>query len=182
MAEVTVFVDDAVLGRLPGVCALDGVPTTSRLTMSEEIGSANRLGILWLLFFAGPLGWIVLFVLASRTSSSERLTVELPYSEGAYERYCQARRLRTNGLAAGVSLIVGLLLLTAWARLGEAGALLILCSLIAAGAVVLTGMWRMSMTSVGVDLDASRRWVTLRRVHPRFAAACQARQVRQPQA
>jgi hypothetical protein len=28
---------------------------------------------------------------------------------------------------------------------------------------------------IGIDLDASGRWVTLRRVHPAFAAACDAR-------
>ena len=33
------------------------------------------------------------------------------------------------------------------------------------------GAWRIGRLTVRVELDASRRWVTLRSVHPRFAAA-----------
>jgi hypothetical protein len=36
MAEVTVFVDDAVLGRLPDICALDGVPASGRLRVTID--------------------------------------------------------------------------------------------------------------------------------------------------
>jgi hypothetical protein len=77
MADVTVFVDDAVRGRLPDICAKDGVPASGRLRVTQEIGRSNRLGILWLLLLAGPLGWIGLFILASR-GSAEELAVALP--------------------------------------------------------------------------------------------------------
>lgn len=180
MAEVNVFVDDAVLGRLPDLCAKDGVPTTDRMRMSEEIGDTNRLGILWLLFFAGPLGWIIMFFLASR-SSGEQLTVELPFSEAAYRRFVEGRHLRDRGVLAGVAISLGLLFLTAWARLGGVGAILIVATLAVASGVVVTGAWRMATTSVTIDLDASRRWVTLRRVHPAFAAACKDQRARQHQ-
>ncbi len=180
MADVTVFVDDAVLGRLPGVCVNDGVATTSRLRISEEIGGSNRLGILWLLFFAGPLGWIVLLFLATR-SSGERLAVEVPFSEAAYDRYVQARRLRTGAVVVGVAATVGLLWLTAWANLGELGAIVTLVAAFAGIATFFTAEWRISLNSIRVDLDASRRWVTLRRVHPAFASACEEQRARQYQ-
>jgi hypothetical protein len=36
------------------------------------------------------------------------------------------------------------------------------------------GEVRIERTTVGIDLDASRRWLTVTRVHPAFAAACAA--------
>jgi hypothetical protein len=41
---------------------------------------------------------------------------------------------------------------------------------------MLTGAFRFDRESVGVTLDASRRWVPLTNVHPEFAAACAAQQ------
>jgi len=180
MAEVNVFVDDAVLGRLPAVCARDGVFTTSKFRIVSEIGRSNRLGILWLLFFAGPFGWIALVFLSTR-SSGEHLAVELPYSEAAYGRFVTARRLRNNAAIIGASVGVGLLFLTAQARLGEAGAMLILATLVVTVTLVARASWEMGRESIGVDLDASRRWVTLHGVHPAFAAACQEQRGRQYQ-
>ncbi len=180
MADVTVFVDDAVLGRLPGVCARDGVPTTDRMRISEEVGRDNRLGILWLLFLVGPMGWIVLIFVVPR-SSGEHLVVELPYSEAAHNRIVEGRRLRNTGLFMGFAVTIGLLFLTAWARLGSLGAMLIVATVAVAAGVALRGMWRIAMASVNVELDASRRWVTLRGVHPAFAAACRDQRSRQYQ-
>lgn len=173
MAEVTVFVDDAVTGRLPGVCAKAGVPASGRLRIVQEIGRSNRLGILWLLLLMGPLGWIALLFLASR-DAGERLAVEVPYSDSAYEMIVGARRLRNGALLVGALGAIGLLLLAVWAHLGQAGVLLML--VVAASAIVAAGIaeWRLQRASVEVALDASRRWVTLRGVHPAFVAACQA--------
>lgn len=171
MAQVTVFVDDAVLGRLPDLCAQDGVPTTSRFRIVEEVGRSNRLGILWLLLLAGPLGWIILLFLGGR-DSGEHLAVEVPYSEEAYARLVRGRRLRNAAMVVGVAGVIGLLWLTAWARLGEAGIVLTFIALVAGTATLLVGEWRMRSNLVGVSLDASRRWVTLSNLHPAFAAAC----------
>ena len=92
MAQVTVFVDDAVQGTLPAVCAKDGVPTADRLTVQTTVGDGARLGVLWLLVFAGPIGWIVLlFLSTSRSGRAERLRVELPVSSAAYQRVLDAR-------------------------------------------------------------------------------------------
>jgi hypothetical protein len=172
VAEVTVFVDDAVTGRLPDVCAKDGVPASGRFRIVQEIGRSNRLGILWLLVLVGPLGWIALLVLASR-DSGEHLAVQLPYSDSAYDRFVGARRLRNGALAVGSLGAIGLLLLAAWAHLGPAGFLLTLGVAVTAIAAVATAEWRMQGASVRMVLDASRRWVTLRGVHPAFVAACQ---------
>ena len=46
---------------------------------------------------------------------------------------------------------------------------------------VIVGEARLRTAGVRVDLDASRRWVTLSPVHPSFVAACQAHEQRQPQ-
>jgi hypothetical protein len=174
MAEVTVFVDDAVTGRLPGICAKDGVPATGRFRIVEEVGRSNRLGILWLLLLVGPLGWIALLFLASR-DAGERLAVELPYSDAAYGRFVGARRLRNGALAVCLLGALGLLVLAAWAHLGPAGIVLTLGLIVPAVVAVGVAGWRMEAASVDVALDASRRWVTLRRVHPAFAAACEKR-------
>jgi hypothetical protein len=172
MAEVTVFVDDAVTGRLPDICAKDGVFASGRFRIVEEIGQSNRLGILWLLLLVGPIGWIVLLFLVAR-DSGEHLAVELPYSDAAYGRFAAARRLRTGGLAVCLLGTVTLLVLSAWAHLGAAGGVLTLALLIPAVVAMGVAGWRVHGASVDVGLDASRRWVTLRRVHPAFAAACQ---------
>lgn len=172
MAEVTVFVDDAVLGRLPEVCARDGVATTSSMRTRRTIGSTADLGVLWLLIFAGPLGWLaLLFVMASRRSG-DHLDVELPYSERAYQRLVDAGRLRNLALLYGAVGAISLAVLTRWAGLGQIGAGLVLGVGIVALVVAAVGEWRRSRESLTVDLDASRRWVTLGRVHPDFATAC----------
>src|SRR5687767_10420348 len=99
MASVTVFVDDAVRGELPRMCARDGVPTRDALSRHEEIGSRSGLGVAWLLLLAGPLGWLGLLVIAlSKSGRGEHLHVELPMSDGAYQRLRQARRLRDRSL------------------------------------------------------------------------------------
>ena len=68
-----------------------------------------------------------------------------------------------------------LLALAAWAHLGPAGIVLTLGLIVPAVVAVGLAGWRMDAASVDVALDASRRWVTLRRVHPAFVAACEKR-------
>jgi hypothetical protein len=183
MADAQVFVDDAVRGTLPEVCAKDGVPTTDQLRFSSELGGSTGLGVAWLLVLAGPLGWLGLVVIALLRSGSrsETLTVQLPLSEPAYSRIRALRRRRS--IATGTALagvVLGLWALAShdaasgdaflWQAVGLTGAALAVASLIALAVAdhQLTG------ATVSIDLDASRRWVTLRRVHPAFAAACRA--------
>ena len=180
MASVTVFVDDAVQGTLPGVCARDGISTSSSLRRHDDVGGREGLGIAWLLLLAGPLGWLGLLVIAvSKSGRAEMLSVELPMCDAAYERMRAARRLRDRSVLALLgSVVLGLLSL----GIGDGGPLSSIglvasgCLMVVSLVTLLTGAFRFDRESVGVTLDASRRWVTLSNVHPEFAAACDAQQ------
>ena len=171
MAATRVFIDDAVLGRLPDVCAKDGVPAGGdRMSIRREIGQSTRLGIAWLLIFLGPVGWLVLLFLAGR-DQGEYLTVTLPFSEAAHQRYQDTKRAKR--VATWGTFLTGLALLALAAvlhvaALGVAGALFLLAAVV----VALIYDIRLDRTIVDLDLDASRRWLTITRVHPDFAQAC----------
>lgn len=49
---------------------------------------------------------------------------------------------------------------------------------VAAIGVALVTDWRLGRETIGVELDASRRWTTLRNVHPAFRQAVRAHQDR----
>jgi hypothetical protein len=176
MAAVTVFVDDAVLGRLPPICVKDGVATTDRLTLAQDVGGGAGLGVAWLLMLAGPLGWLGLVVLSFTRRGSDYLTVTLPYSELAYERVRRATAARRRAAlilaGASVATVLSLLLRTTDSRLLAVG-----LAVVAGGALieVIVGSFHLHRLAVPVVLDASRRWVTLYGVHPRFADAAQDR-------
>lgn len=175
MADVVVFVDDVVRGTLPRVCVKDGVPTSDSLTMRHDLSAPTGLGLAWLLVLAGPLGWLGLVLVASvRGSRGDILTVQVPLSEIAYQRRLAARSLRRRAMAIGATGSVIVLLnlrgLGSPARLALMGVVAITV-LMAFGAFLLAGR-RLRSEQVDVELDASRRWVTLRRVHPAFVEAC----------
>ncbi len=173
---VTVFVDDAVLGHLPPLCVKDGVPTTDRLTLTQDVAGSTGLGLAWLLLLAGPLGWLGLFVLGFSRRGADYLTVTLPYSEPAYERVRRTTTVRRRAAfvlaGATLSAVVALLPRTTDSRLLAA-----VLAVIAAAALVkvLIESFHLRRLAVPVVLDASRRWVTLYGVHPRFAQAVQGR-------
>ncbi|HWJ97214.1 MAG TPA: hypothetical protein VNQ33_03580 [Acidimicrobiales bacterium] len=179
MATTTVFVDDAVRGRLPEVCAKTGVPATRHLTIHQDL--TGGLGAAWVLVFFGPLGWLVLALVAvSRRRST--LTVRIPYADRELDRYVRtARRTFHLAIATGVLLLAVFgaafgLALSDPSPLVLAG----LAVLVLGGvAVLVNGMIARRML-VGVGLDASGRWVLLSRVHPAFAAACHAVPVSTP--
>jgi len=174
MAATTVFVDDAVRGDLPGVCAKTGVPARKRLTIHQDL--TGGLGAAWVLLFFGPLGWLVLVVVAlSRRRST--LTVRIPYSDVELGGYVRTAR-RTVHLAIGTG---AALVLVAAAHFGQVltdaptAMLVAIAVLLLGGTAVLVNGALARRRLIGIDLDASGRWVTLRRVHPAFAAACDAR-------
>jgi hypothetical protein len=187
MAQVTVFVDDAVRGTLPGVCVKDGVPTTDSMTVQDELGDRAGLGVAWLLLLLGPIGWIgLLFMLASRGGRGEVLTIRVPMSEVAYQRLRAARRLRA--VSATVVIISSIMALWFAATPTDGGltsskvvAITAVAAVVIGVVVLLVADHRARHGTIGVDLDASRRWVTLVDVHPAFVAACQAHEQRQPQ-
>src|ERR1700724_578944 len=105
MDDITVFVDDAVLGRLPPVCIKHGDATNDTVVQTEAVGSSG-LGILWLLLLIGPIGWIAAFILSMTSSPrGERLTVRLPLCEEAFGRNRTARRFKASAFAG--TLILG---------------------------------------------------------------------------
>ncbi|HET6916487.1 MAG TPA: hypothetical protein VFH56_10410 [Acidimicrobiales bacterium] len=173
MAQVTVFVDDAVLGRLPPICVKSGLPTDDTLTLRARIGDASRLGVAWLLVLAGPLGWLALAILAATGRPTETLTVELPLSEAAYGQLEQAKRAFWPLIVTMSMLLVALLLTLAHHDPLLKGTLGF--AILAAAALWVRAIFRVRERSVTVGLDASRRWVTLSRVHPTFAESCSGR-------
>jgi hypothetical protein len=164
MAAVSVFVDDAVRGRLPLVCAKTGEPTDLMVRVRQEV--RRSLGVAWLLAFLGPPGWVALVIVSMLGANSEYLTVRIPQSRAAFDREKLLERSRLAAFAGGVLVMVGyglarpVMFPMLW--LLTAGALLV------AGVVLHAKVWRQT---VRISLDASRRWVTLTGVHPDFVRA-----------
>ena len=174
MANVTVFVDDAVLGRLPRVCVIDGVATQDKLVFRQQVGGSAGFGVTWLLILAGPLGWLGLILIGMFRRSGEYLTVTLPYSEGAQLRRVQAERIR---LKATVVMLVAFFLGFVAFMKESVGYDLLAVGLAAfgLGALISFVMSAVKIHSLSVQLrlDASRRWVTLCDVSPVFASVVQ---------
>ncbi len=172
MAEVTVFVDAAVTGSLPPICVKTGCNTFDGLTIRHEIWGRSGLGIAWLLLLAGPLGWIGLFVVSVMHRPEGILTVKLPFSEEAHKQQQHARRARLgSGVITAISALVAFI---AFLHGGFDGKLL--AAIVGAATVMALLNWireirRYKRAGVDIELDASRRWVTLGRVHPNFIDA-----------
>ena len=171
MATTRVFVDDAVLGRLPTFCAKTGVETVDHLSMTVPVGASEGFGIAWLLVFAGPIGWLGLFIYAM-VRRVETLTIKVPYSDAAYAEFFNARRTKRNaGLASNFLFVIALLVAT----------LQTFSARVATAALVVLGLGFLIIyivetlhartAAIGVELDGSRRWVTLSRVSDAFAEA-----------
>lgn len=165
MASARAFVDDVVLGELPPVCAKTGAPADLRARVTAGVGGLS--GWAFLLVFLGPLGWIVLVVLALSGSGRETVEGWVPMSEAAYEGVRARRRIIIVGLAVTALSLLALVVAGA-SSVSPLPAL----ALLAAGVLAITvGAVLADRADVGVSLDGSRRWVTLDRVHPAFAAA-----------
>ena len=170
MAAVSVFVDDAVRGRLPLVCAKTGEPADLVIRIQKPVGG-GLFGAAWLLVFLGPPGWAALFLVAILGPGQEYLTVRIPETHASYHREKQLERFRLAALIAGIALpLCGMLLpgnlLALWLALGAA-------FLVAALSLHLV----IQRQNIGISLDASRRWVTLTGVHPNFVDAVQVQEV-----
>jgi len=173
VATVEVFVDDAVRGRLPGRCVVTGEPTQHFVREDVPIGSG--LGALWLLVFLGPIGWLILLLVAL-TRRRPILTVRLPMSEAPFGKLQSTRR----ALLIGGSMLVGGaagVLVSAMLDLGTTAFAVL--GLVALVGLVVSVVARVSLAfqEVGVSLDASRRWVTLKYVSTEFADAVRAQEV-----
>jgi hypothetical protein len=163
MTSVRVFVDDAVQGRLPNLCASSGAPADQWRRFEQRVGGPNPA--LLLLVLLGPPGWILLLLLSGR---GERLDVLLPVSDAVTRRWEQRLRHRRIAVSATVLGVVVVVL---------AGPSLVPLGLIAAAATwAFVAHFLVLMDGIGIDLDASRRWVTLKGVDEAFAAAVRAEQ------
>jgi hypothetical protein len=176
MAQVTAFVDDVVLGRLPSLCVKEGVPTEDRLNLRSAVGGSG-LGFAWLLILLGPLGWIILGFVALAHPSGGYLTARLPFSQFAYRRLVVARRMLRVWLGAAAVAGVLALLSLGLQRSGSAAAAVVL------GAAALAALFKAGVESrrlryaqVQIEMDASRRWITIYGAHPDFVSAVAAMQ------
>ncbi len=103
MAAVSVFVDDAIRGDLPLVCAKTGEPADLVIRMRQPVGGGLPPAA-WLLLLLGPMGIVALVVLAVAWPGQEHLTVRVPEAEASFERERQLERWRLAALGAGVFL------------------------------------------------------------------------------
>jgi hypothetical protein len=165
MASVEVFVDDAVRGNFPNVCAKTGRPAGGVLRIEDSRGG---IGLAWVLLLFGPIGWLVLLAVVA-LARRETLVVRLPYSDEGL------REERRKAHVVWQSLVVGALCVVAAALELEPLPISVwIVATLVAAAVFVVACTVMLVTRVGVRLDASHRWVTLSRVHPDFVAAVQA--------
>jgi hypothetical protein len=173
MGEVTVFSEDAVAGCLPGICVRTGVPTDDRLSVRAPVhAGGTRLGMAWLLILLGPVGWLVLVILALTRRPAGGLVVRVPYSAVAQRKLFRARRSeRTAGVAVVALMVVEIVVLvTRPPSVGAISAVLLAGVTVAAATTVVSALLLMPM-EVRARLDASRRWVTLANVGSGFAFA-----------
>ncbi len=168
MATVAVFVDDAVRGRLPRICVETGLPAEGRLVVEQSRGG---IGFAWLLILLGPIGWIALVVVAA-LARRETLLVQLPYSEVAVDRERRLRRMRLAGILVAACSAIAAPISDRDAT-SAMPALFVIVAIVAA-VFALVQHAQIVWTRVGIRIDASRRWVTLSRVHPEFARVVEA--------
>jgi hypothetical protein len=169
VTAVNVFVDDAILGNLPLVCAKTGEPADFLVWVRQAVGGGIP-GWVWLLFLFGPLGVVGLLVAALLSPATEYLTVRIPESEGSFQREKRLQRWRWAALGAGV--FVPLYVALRPGMFPQLWLLLPVAAFLAAGGFT----WVLWRQSISVSIDVSRRWVTVANVHPAFAQAVQLQQ------
>jgi hypothetical protein len=161
MASVTVFVDEAVQGHFPRVCVSSGAPADREARFEQRIGGSSPA--LLLLVFLGPVGWLLLLLLSQR---GERLEILLPVSNEVTERWRRLKQFRRIAVGA-----IALACLNVYFN-GPSPTSLVL--LIASATWGLACQVWVVYEGIGIHLDASRRWVTLKGVDDAFAAAVRA--------
>ena len=171
MAAVSVFVDEAVRGRLPMVCARTGEPADLMVRMHQPVGSGGLRSWAWLLVFLGPPGWLALLVVLLLAPPGEYLTVRVPQTRASWHRARMLGRWRIGAFVLGAACLAAAFFYAGmfpllWVALGLAGFVI--------GAVLSVMLYAQT---IGVALDASRRWVTLSGVHPAFVAAVEEREL-----
>ncbi|HEX6422555.1 MAG TPA: hypothetical protein VFZ79_03705 [Acidimicrobiales bacterium] len=155
----------------------------------HEVARSDRVStpVLLLLLVVGPIGWLALLFLAlASPDRSEQLAVQVPWTTDTQAGVDALRRRRRYAWALAAIAAVASFAMVATAAGPVAGPgmtarvvqSIVLLVGVAAVAVALAAEWRLGRRAVRVDLDASRRWVTLGNVHPAFARAVRADQRR----
>jgi hypothetical protein len=173
MGEVTVFAEDGVAGCLPGLCVRTGVPTDDQLAVRAQVNAGGtHLGKAWLLILLGPIGWVVLVVLALSRRPAGGLVIRVPYSAVARRKLQRTRRCEQASVVAVVALMVAeiVVLLTMPPSMMVISTVMMAGVAVAAVATVVSALLLIPM-EVRARLDASRRWVTLSNIGPVFAFA-----------
>ena len=170
MARVAVRVVDFEDGALPRVCASTG----DEATVLREIRALHHPWWPLLLFFLGPIGWIVALVVAS--SVSRELSGWVPFSEAANQRMSQSRRTRNQfALGALIGTVVTCLSLALMGR----GRVALFVGLI--GLLVAAIGWLAAARpagSIGASLNPNGRTVDLTGVSARFGERYQDQEAR----
>ena len=156
---------------MPPICAKSGEPTSRHLTITQDM--TGSLGALWLALFFGPLGWLLLLVVAA-TRRRSNLTVRLPYAADVLGWYASAVRQTLWCIGGAFAVLAACLAAPAVIPIFPADRLaLIVPTVMLLGVVAVAWCrWRAHRLLVHLSLDASGRWVTLHKVHPAFADAC----------
>lgn len=167
--DVQVFVDDFVRGDLPSVCAVTGEPTKHRKRLRASVDASP----LWLvLVFFGPPGWAVIF-LAAVLLDHRKIDGLIPVAPDSVLRYQRNTMISILLLGAGVALV-----LIALFSLGD---VLPFGGTIWVGLAVVGGFLVRTLFMAGrfpkAHPDGSRRWITIKGVHPNFAAAVAEREL-----
>jgi hypothetical protein len=158
---VRVRLDDALVGRLPPVCAMTGARADGYAPMVVP----RALGIAWLLLLAGPIGVALLIGLYPRLRT--RYVIRVPMSDGAFDRWMTERRRRLWCSSLGAAFVV-FAVAVRW--LGPLAALIGLAGVLLLG-LASRAHWRIPWLQPSLTADALGRWVTMRGVHEHFVTA-----------
>jgi hypothetical protein len=164
MAAVRVFVDEAIQGDLPLVCARSGAPADVLVQVRHPVGVGFPPAA-WLLVFLGPIGIGILIVVAITWPAQEELVVRIPTAQATLARQRLLRLWRRAAAGAGLALLVPGYFVVGMFPLLWLGSTVALFVVAGALSVML------GRQSVGVGIDVTRRWVSLTNVHPAFAEA-----------
>ena len=149
--------EDLHRGDLPAVCVVTGQDADSRVRIRFD----SLPDWTWILLLFGVFPFLIATFFAS-----EVVRGEVPVRRDVVERYHRRRRLSWIGAAAGIAML-GLAIATGQPWVAWSGVAVVV-SAIGAGVVA-------SMGFIDGQPDRTGLWVRLRRVHPNFVAALEAR-------
>jgi len=165
-------VDDFVVGDLPMICVDTGAPADGMVDFETD-DSRFQWWMIILVFF-GPVGWILIALIYGLSRGPGRVGGVLPMTRGALERHNQMAKISGRawlvpiaGVVSGA--LISMVSTSHWTDV--LGAVLTVIGLLGGFAALVVMAFLTNKTRVSAELDATRRWIELRNVHPDFAAA-----------